>query len=150
MKSYKNEFRDFQKIPKTSGLYYVYDKNDNLLYIGKAVSLYSRINMHHSIYLQHKERMFFRKIARSKGWKSKEEADEKFRESTDELDFKAMSWVTPSVIDFVFEKIKRIEIEEMPEELIKSKEKEMILKFEPPLNYETRSEEYDRLREEGE
>ena len=96
--------------------------------------------------------MFLRKITLSKKlslWKREEwpkELDIAWRE----FEFKSMSRIEALVIDYIFKKIIRIETEEIPKELIKSKEKEMIQKFKPPFNYETACEEYFRLRDEFE
>ena len=64
-------------------------------------------------------------------------------------DFKDREFSNPKtlVIDLTFNKVKRIEIEEMPKELTESKEKEMIQKYEPPFNSETASDEYYRIQE---
>ncbi len=152
MKSYQNNRDEFKKMPTTSGLYYFYDKNNELLYIGKAKSLRARTLMHQRANLQHREGMFLRKITLSKKlslWKRVEwpkELDISWRE----FEFKSMSRIEALVIDYIFKKIIRIETEEIPKELIKSKEKEMIQKFKPPFNYETACEEYFRLRDEFE
>jgi len=41
---------ELERIPNTSGLYYFYDQNDKLLYIGKAKNLHLRISDH--LYLE--------------------------------------------------------------------------------------------------
>ncbi len=51
------------------------------------------------------------------------------------------------VTDMIFHKVMRIEIEEMDHDLTESKEKEMILKFKPPFNYQTASDEYFQVQE---
>jgi len=150
MKSFKNDFEELKKIPRTSGLYYFYDKSDNILYIGKAKILHSRILDHHFLYLLHREGMFFRKIIISKGWlgKDRKEWDKKCKESFEDFLFNAESSKTPLVIDLIFGKVKRVEIEEMSHELTKSKEKELILKLKPPFNRETASDEYYIVQDE--
>jgi len=141
---------ELERIPNTSGLYYFYDQNDKLLYIGKAKNLHSRIFGHHNCYDFHREGMFFRKILISKGLlaKVREEWPKDLADSFSDFELRGLSKIKPHVIDYVFNKIKRIEVEEMPHELTKSKEKEMILKLKPLLNHETNSEEYNRLNKE--
>jgi len=146
---FKNTHEELEKIPKVSGLYYFYDKNDNLLYIGKAKNLHARIFEHHGCYLYHREGMFFRKIMISKGllYKDEEEWPKEFLKSWRHFQVNGFSMTQLVVIDYIFNKVKKIEIEEMLHKLTKSKEKEMILKFKPPFNYQTASEEYYRLQE---
>lgn len=141
---------ELERIPNTSGLYYFYDQNDKLLYIGKANNLKSRMSMHSNAYCMHKEGMFFRKILLSKGLlaKVREEWPKDLADSVSDFEFRGMGKTKPLVIDYVFNKIKRIEVEEMQSELTKAKERENIQKFKPLLNYETNSEEYNRLDEE--
>jgi len=141
---------DLERIPNTSGLYYFYDQNNKLLYIGKAENLKLRMSMHSNAYWMHKEGLFFRKILLSKGLlaKVREEWPKDLADSVSDFEFRGLSKTKPLVIDYVFNKIKRIEVEEIPSELTKAKERENIQKFKPLLNYETNSEEYNRLNEE--
>ncbi len=46
----------------------------------------------------------------------------------------------------IFDRIKKIDIEEMPFELVKKKEKEEIKELRPPFNYQTASEEYYQIQ----
>jgi len=94
--------------------------------------------------------MFYRKILLSKGLiaKDKEEWPEELAQAWVDFTVRGFSQQKILVIDYVFNKVKRIAIKEMPHELTKSKEKEMILKLKPLLNHETNSEEYNRLHEE--
>jgi len=95
--------------------------------------------------------MFFNKIANSKKLSSgnREEWPEELKKSYDDFRLRGFSKLNAIVIDYIFHKVKKIEIEEMPFELIKSKEKEMVQKFKPPFNSQTASEEYYRLYDEG-
>jgi len=144
MKSYKNDFEELKKITQTSGLYYFYDENDDILYIGKANVLRSRVLAHYHNHSLYREMGFFVKILNSKGLSIKDK--EKLpRELLDIWDnFKDREFSNPKmiVIDFNLNRVKRIDIEEMPKELTESKEKEMIQKFQPPFNYETATDEY--------
>ena len=149
MKSYKNDFDELKKIPRTSGLYYFYDENENILYIGKSNTLHSRIFSHYHNHSLYREMGFFVKILNSKGLsiKDKEKLPRELLDIWD--DFKDREFSNPKtlVIDLTFNKVKRIEIEEMPKELTESKEKEMIQKYEPPFNSETASDEYYEIQE---
>ena len=143
MKSYKNNFEELKKITQTSGLYYFYDEHDDILYIGKANVLRSRVLAHYHNHSLYREMGFFVKILNSKGLSIKDEEKlprklldiwDNFRER--ESKHKIL------VIDTKFNQVKRIEIEEMPKELTESNEKNMIEKHEPIYNFETNSDEY--------
>ena len=96
--------------------------------------------------------MFESKILISKGLlaKVREEWPKDLSDSVFDFEFRGLSKIKPLVIDYVFNKIKRIEVEEMPSELTKAKERENIQKFKPLLNYETNSREYNWLDEHSE
>lgn len=150
MKSYKNNPVEIDKMPTTSGLYYFYDEDGVLLYIGKAKSIRARTLMHQRANLRHREGMFLRKITISKGFglMNREEWPKELDMAWKEFELSGMSRVNPIVIDYIFNKVKRIDIEEMQRELTKSKEEEMIQKYSPPFNSQTASEEYYRLSDE--
>ena len=133
---FKNTREDIKKIPRSSGLYYFYDENDNLLYVGKAKILRSRIGTHRYHNDKLNEVRYYRKMGLTKTEDQKKIL---------ERNFHSIIWQRgdePLVIDFIFHRTKRIEIKEMSYELIKSKEKEEILRLKPPFNHETESEEY--------
>jgi len=146
-KSYKNEFEELKKIPKTSGIYYFYDEDDIVIYVGKASSLYARALAHFKNHSIDREIGFFIKNISSKGYSIHEEEKlpKELLDNWKRLKERGNS-STALVIDVVFDKVKRIEIEEMPEELTKSKEKEMIEKFQPIYNAETNSLDYNDIR----
>ena len=149
MKSFTPNREEFKKIPQTTGLYYFYDENDEILYIGRAKILRTRIASHLWNYYIHKEGMFLRKITLSKGYDfgGKEEFPKELKEAWSDFKDRAETCMNMIVFDKIFDRTKRIEIEEIPEELYKSKEKKMIQKFKPPFNFETRSDEYDEINE---
>jgi len=95
---------ELERIPNTSGLYYFYDQNDKLIYIGKAENLHSRIFDHHKNYEFHREGMFFRKILISKGLlaKVREEWPKDLADSVLDFEFRGLSKKKPLVIDYVF------------------------------------------------
>ena len=86
--------------------------------------------------------MFYSGIIKSKGYHSEDDWSEDFKNAIDEWRFESMGQLEPLVVDKIFERVKRIEIEEIPFEQVKQKEKEKILELKPPFNYETRSDEY--------
>jgi len=141
-----NNREEFEEIPKTSGLYYFYDENGSVLYIGKANNLYSRIVAHYINNSLCKEIAFFVKTIKLKGFSIKEE--EKLPKELRDIwkNFKEReSKHSILVVDLIFDKVKRITIEEMPEEETKSKEKNLIEMCQPTYNSETNSEEYSKL-----
>lgn len=145
MESFSNSFEELKKIPNTSGLYYFYNADNELLYIGRAKSLNQRILAHHKLNVLHQEGLNLRNKM-PKGLEhdtSKWDAD--LVKEWRDFEFKLMNKEI-LVIDYIFHKITKIEIQEMPHDLAISKEKEMIEKFEPQLNSETTSDEYERLK----
>ncbi len=144
MKSYKNEFEELKKIPRTSGIYYFYDKNDKILYIGKANNLHSRTLAHFHNHSLYREMGFFVKILNSKGLsiKDKEKLPKELLDMWDNFKDREFSNPKMIVIDFILNRIQRIDVEEISKELTKSKEKDMIQKYEPPFNFETACSEY--------
>ena len=149
MQTFQNVKEDLEKIPKTSGLYYFYDKDDKIMYVGKAKNLHSRTFLHLKSYHFHREGRFLGKIIDSKDLLLVDEEDwpKELWHSWRRFQIKSWSQIRPRVIDYIFQKVKRIEIEEIPHELTKSKESEMIKKLKPPFNHETASKEYYRLLE---
>lgn len=149
MQTFQNVKEDLEKIPKTSGLYYFYDKDDKIMYVGKARNLHSRTFLHLSCYHFFKEGRFLGKIIDSKDLLLEDEEDwpKELWHAWRRFQIRSWSRIPALVIDFIFQKVKRIEVEEMPHELTKSKEAEMIKKLKPPFNHETASEEYYRLLE---
>ena len=68
MKSYKNDFDELKKIPRNSGIYYFYDEDENIIYIGKADILHSRVLAHFKNHSIDREMGFFVKNISSKGY----------------------------------------------------------------------------------
>jgi len=139
--SFQNTYDDLEKIPKTSGLYYFYDSDERLLYIGKAGvgRLRNRVVEHrsHNDFLRRIE--YYQTIKMSKTYERNMVLERKLYQA---LRYLRRTIPYPLVIDQVFHRTKRIEIEEIPVELIKSREKEMILKRKPLFNSETACDEY--------
>jgi len=125
------------KIPAgKSGLYFFYGDRNELLYIGKAKNLRSRVRGHHRCYLFHCEGMFYRGILEKKGWnpQNRDEWDNNFLESWVDFEVRGMSQITPLAIDYHWFKIKKITIEELSHEETKEKEKQLIKQFNPLYN----------------
>ena len=145
MKSFKNSKEDLNKIPtNTSGIYYFYDDN-RLLYVGKAKNLKSRTTEHYTNNLKDREGKFLAKMMRAKGIDplKREEWPKEFDRACKDFDMKYLfHHQDPLVIDMIFHKVSRIEIEEIHHELTKQKEKDIIKKLEPPFNYQTACDEY--------
>jgi len=146
--TFENDFEELEKIPRTSGLYYFFDEEDKIIYIGRASNLHSRVFMHYHNHSLYREIGFFVKMLELKGLsiKEKENLPKDLLDIWYNFEEREFAHSTMLVIDFNYDKVKRIEIEEVPKELKNSKEKEMILKFEPIYNSETGSEEYHNTR----
>ena len=141
MGSFQNTYDDLKKIPITSGLYYFYNSDENLLYIGKSVRLKSRVEQHRFLNDYHRELRYYRIMEMSKTKEQSAILERNIRRVSSRL-----KWLlNPIAIDWVFHRTKRIEIEEVPAELTKSREKEMILTRKPLFNHETACEEYYKL-----
>jgi len=124
------------KIPRKSGLYFFYDENNRLLYIGRAKVLRSRVREHYHSYLYHLEGMFHARIFKRMGWNegNKDEWDENFRKSWGDFVVENLGRRNLQNIDCDWYKVKRIEIEEMPHEDTKEQEKIMIKQYDPLYN----------------
>ena len=142
-KSFKNTFEDLKKIPSTSGIYYFYDKDDNLLYIGKAKKLKFRIRSHRDCNDLAREGAFYSKFSRVD---LSAESSQKLENAMRQFQFRCMGTINPVVIDFIFHRTIRIEIEEMPHELTDELEIRMIEKLQPLFNHETACDEYYEIR----
>jgi len=147
LKSYKNDFEELKEITQASGLYYFYDEYGDILYIGKANVLRSRVLAHYHNHSLYREMGFFVKILKSKGLSIKDEnLPKELSDIWDNFRDREDSNQRMIVIDFILNRVKRIDIEETPKELTESKEKEMIQKYEPPFNFETACAEYFEIR----
>lgn len=139
-----------KNLPNSSGIYYYYE-GDRLLYIGRANNLSRRTTEHAGNNLWFREFKFYQKMLKMKNFGYERE---KYPEDIDKIlrDFEFRSrdnvMLPPHVIDLIFHRITRIEIQEMPFELAKQKEKELIQELKPPFNYETASDEYYQIRDE--
>jgi predicted GIY-YIG superfamily endonuclease len=141
-KYFRNTHEDLMKVPNTSGLYYFYNKDDNLLYIGKAKNLKSRIRSHKSCNNRAREGAFLSKMMKLD---LSTESKEKLTEALRYFKFRCMGTINPVAMDFVFHRTTKIEIEEMEHELTERREFEMIQKLRPLFNSETACDEYYEL-----
>jgi hypothetical protein len=141
-RSIKNVDEDLYNLPYASGLYYFYDKDNNLLYIGKAKKLKSRILNHKYSNNRAREAKFYSKFLKMN---LPPESRKKLDEAIRDFEFRGMSTINPVAIDFVFDKVTLIEIEEMPHELTERRETDMIWQLKPRYNSETGSDEYYEL-----
>jgi len=145
-KSFQNNREEIDRIPRTSGIYYFYDENNVIIYIGKANNLYSRTLAHFTNHSIDRQMRFFVKMIESKGFSIMEE--EKLPKELLDIWKRLKERGNSSnalVVDLVFDKVKKITIEEMPKEETESKEKELIDEFQPIYNSESNSEEYYKL-----
>lgn len=128
-------------MPTKSGIYYFYDENDVLLYIGKAENFRERMRKHMN---EHEEYADYFKII--------ENLNEDTIAKLSDKDFDRYSWAeslyggSKQAIDQELHQVKRIGFEEDSSESLRQKEKELILKFKPPFNKESDSEEYQFIQ----
>jgi len=125
-----------------SGIYYFFDNNEKLLYIGKAQNFRERMRMHLK---EHDEY--------SEYYKSVENVNKEVFEKMSEAEFQRISWDesllggTKQHIDQVLNLVRRIEFEEHPSQNLSLVEKELIERCKPPFNKESNSDEYRALKE---
>ncbi len=143
MDSFQNVKEDLEKIPKTSGLYYFYDKDDKIMYVGISNNLQRRMNQHYTMNSLNRQYGFHYSSLYSGLLPT--EAKKVIRKWIKNMDWWSISSQRIQNIDVKFHTVEKIEIEEMPHELTKLKEDEMIKKLKPPFNHETASEEYYRI-----
>lgn len=106
-RSFKNTNEGLRKIPRTSGVYYFYDKDDKIYYVGKAKVLRSRIRGHGNNNDRVREAKFFRNMLQTNlSPESKQELDKAIRE----FESRGMSKIKPVVVDFVFDQVTRIDM----------------------------------------
>ncbi len=142
-KSFLNTKEENEKLPYTSGLYFFYDENDNLLYLGKSKKLKSRIIEHRRNNLMDREGKFYLRIQRNKGYTNPDEWHEDLKTAFKDFRMRYLFHnQSPLVIDAIFHRVKKIVIEEMPHEMTKQKEKELIETLKPTFNSQTASDEY--------
>lgn len=137
-KFFTNSICNFCKIPHTSGIYYFYDNDKKLLYVGKARNLNSRIGHHHGAYENNERTRIIEYIENSI---TSQEIRTIVKRALRLLDRRILPY-SSQVIDKVFDRVHSIIIEEMPYELISGREFELIMELRPPFNFETAGEEY--------
>lgn len=142
-KSFKNSSEEIEKIPATSGLYYLYDSSDTLMYVGKAKSLRSRIKEHMDI----NNWVLESGISWEKYQKEISEQNRKsLHEKAKQISYDLLSKPVPLVIDIIFDHVKTIEIEEMSFEELQKMARKRILEWQPMYNHETASKEYYEIK----
>ena len=147
MKSYKNDFDELKKIPRTSGIYYFYNENENIIYIGKGDILHSRVLAHFKNHSLVKEIEFF--VMRIERERFSIQEEEKLPKELLNIWKRLIERERSSkvlVIDEVLDKVAKIEIEEMSKELTEDRENELIKKFQPIYNKESNSMEYSEIK----
>lgn len=144
MKYFVNNLSELKRIPKTSGLYYFYNGDNDLFYVGRAQNLNQRIIAHQKLNVLHHEALDLKKEMPVGYEYDKNRWGNDLRKKWEDYEFKMMN-KQMLVIDLAFHKITKIGIEEMDHDLTISKEKEMIEKLQPMLNSEVGSDKYEQL-----
>lgn len=138
--SFQNTRDDVERITKTSGLYYLYDQNDVLLYVGKSDSLIYRIREHRHLNDFLRGTRYYRKMGEGRTEEERVILEKSFKRFVRSPRYRSM--VNPIVIDYIFHRVKKIKIQELPKESTKSEEKRIILELKPLYNHETACDEY--------
>jgi len=140
LNSFQNTRDDVEKITKTSGLYYLYDQNDVLLYVGKSDSIIYRIRDHRNLNEFFRGSRYYRKMGEGRTEEERTILEKSYKRFVSSARFWSMAH--PIVIDYIFHRVKKIKIQELPKERTKSEEKRIILELKPLYNHETACEEY--------
>ena len=134
---------EIEKIPRKSGIYYFFDKDNQLLYIGKAVDLHFRLIEHVDSYRNHEEG---KKILSYVFYKYSIPEILKFDTAQrTRYDVANAMYKEGIVIDKILNRVKKVKIEEYQKEENKQKEKELIQSLKPPFNSQTACEEYSKI-----
>ncbi len=137
-----------KELPKISGVYYFFNAKNEILYVGKAANLKSRIISHLKANEFHREGLFLARMTRKiKHERKQDDLPEELQFAWNDFEFRSMSQIQPIVIDYIFHNIAKIGYEEIPKELTESKEKKEIEKYHPSFNSQTASEEYYEVQE---
>ena len=140
MDSFQNTDDDVEKITKNSGLYYLYDQNDVLLYIGKSDRLIQRIRSHRNLNDYFRGMRYYRKMGEGRTELECAILEKSFKRFVRSARF--WSLMNPIVIDYIFHRVKKIKIRELSKEHTESEEKRIILELKPLYNHETACDEY--------
>jgi len=138
--SFQNTRDDVENITKTSGLYYLYDQNNVLLYVGKSDGLIYRIREHRHLNDYFRGIRYYRKMGEGRTEEERSILEKSFKRFVGKTMF--LSMMNPIVIDYIFHRVKKIKIQELPKESTKSEEKRIILELKPLYNHETACDEY--------
>jgi len=134
---------EIEKIPRKSGIYFLFDKNNQLLYIGKAVSLHFRLIEHVDSYRKHEEgKKFLSNVFNKYSIPEMLKFDTAQQNS---FDMANSMYTKCIVIDKILNRVKKVKIEEYREEENEQKEKELIQSLKPPFNSQTACEEYYKI-----
>jgi len=136
--SFQNTHDDLDQITKTSGLYYFYDHNDVLLYVGKSDLLKYRILVHRHFNDCLGGKRYYRKMGEGRTEEERAILEKSFKRFVRR--YRGM--LHPIVIDYIFHRVKKIRTEELPKEYTELEEMRMIQELKPLSNHETACDEY--------
>ena len=136
--SFQNTHDDLDKITKTSGLYYFYDHNDVLYYIGKSDLLKYRVLDHRYLNDRLRGMRYYRKMGVGRTQEDIAILEKSFKIFARRYGM----MLNPIVIDYIFHRVKKIKTEELPKEYTELEEMRMIQELKPLYNHETACDEY--------
>lgn len=122
---------DLELIPNSPGIYFLYDKNGKILYIGKACNVRQRISRHMKIHLDFS-------LLLSKLDKIKELSDKEVWI----LKYKMLNTWSKQPIDVVFNEVNEIKYKLVKKGDLRKVEKEYIENMSPPFNWDTSTKRY--------
>lgn len=132
------DYSTISKFPRRKGIYFFYDKFDNLLYIGKATDIRGRIRMHYDNWYNFKE--YYKSLKRWKIDKIKNEEQynkiKKLIKKNEIIYIQNLIRICEETqtIDMIFSNVKKIDFILLPKEKLHIKEKELITTRWPLIN----------------
>ena len=134
---------EVEKIPRKSGIYFFFDKDNQLMYVGKAQDLYWRIDKHIKDFRKYEDakealEFFYAKY-------SIQEIIKFEGEQKTNYELFSLLYKSGTIIDKILDRVKKIEVEEYRKEKNEQKEKELIQSLKPPFNSQTACKEYYKI-----
>ncbi len=131
---------EVEKIPKKSGIYYYFDKENQLLYVGKAANLHFRTIEHIKNFRDHeKGKKMLNDLYSKRSLSDIVKFDSHQRSMYDLVN---CLYQSGNVIDKILDRVKTIKVEEFQKEVLKQREDQLIQTMRPLFNSQTACEEY--------
>jgi len=138
--SFEHVYRNYSKLPQASGVYFFYNYDNELLYVGRAKNFRNRINQHCT--MNSVKRKYDFNFASLYSEFVPKEAKIVIEKCIKTMNCWSYSQQPLQSIDAVFHTVNVIKFQPMSHEISKIEEKELIAKLKPTYNFESNSTEY--------